>query len=93
MNLKTMARFIRLQQGRTGADVAAAAGVALAKYRQFEAGTQYRRLNPDELARVAAELDVPADTIADDRGFPLRFVPKLTAAGGVAFHDEMAANA
>lgn len=68
----TALRLARLRCGYTSTKpVAEKAGIPYTRLSLFEAGQPHRRLNPDELARVADVLSVPVETIADERGYPV----------------------
>ena len=68
----TAARIQRLRRDFSSSRrVAEIAGVDPLRLLRFDGGEKKRRLNSDELERVAGVLGVPVESIADSKGYPV----------------------
>ncbi|WP_302295419.1 hypothetical protein [Pyramidobacter piscolens] len=65
-----MVRFERLRRDVSVKDLTARAGVDAGRYRNFERGDKYRKLNDVELEGVAECLRIPREMFADAKGAP-----------------------
>lgn len=66
----TVVRFERLRRDVSVKDMAARTGVDAGRYRNFERGDKYRKLNDAELEGVAKCLSIPREMFADAKGAP-----------------------
>ena len=65
-----MVRFERLRRDVSVKDLTARAGVDAGRYRNFERGDKYRKLNDVELEGAAECLRSPREMFADAKGAP-----------------------
>ncbi len=67
----TVVKFERLRRDVSVKDLTARAGVDAGRYRNFERGDKYRKLDDVELEGVAECLSIPREMFADAKGAPL----------------------
>lgn len=76
MTTMTRLRVLRTQRGFwNGTNFAKELGIPATRFLLAEAGRPYRRLRGDEPVKVAEALNVEADWLFDEKGYPLPLDP------------------